>query len=249
MIFFRKGLIKMDLVEQQEIPRSLVDMVTAKLREKIEALPIGLLDKPEHEIILEIRKTSPDWTPSATDFGIRLKFWREYTYALQNNIQMRMPNIYNGVCAEQNFFKLIHDQRRLAYMLCEFQEELEKRKLGLSLLWNEMIKLINKEIKYDLKTGLPDSKTMGQKLDLFKFLYAYQHGQPIQKIQQETKNLNYNIESTSATPPTDMAQIDARIAELRAKELAINSQEVTTLLPTQKVLSEAGKIEHEEFKR
>lgn len=231
-----------------ESPRSLVSMVSSKFREKIESLPNELIDRPEHEILSEIRKHIPEWTPSELDFGIRLNFWREYTYAQQNNYQMRVSDIHKGVCSDRYFFKAMEDKFRLAYILCEFPDEAQKRKLGLSLLWNEMLKIIKMEVPINQRTGAPDSKILSIKTDLFKFLYAYQHGQPVQKIQQETKNLNYNIES-QATLPASMEDIDKKIKALEAQTQNVLSPQVQSLLPVEAVAREAGRVTDEEFKR
>lgn len=231
---------------QHETPRPIVSLVSVQLKEKIEALPPELIDRPEHEILLEIRKSNPTWTPSELDFGIRLNFWREYTYAQQHRIQMRMTDIHKGVCSDRYFNRAVEDPHRLAYILCEFPDEAKKRKLGLSLLWNEMVKLIKSEIKNDLKTGLPDTKTMAQKLDLFKFLYSYEHGLPTQTINQTTKNLNYNVEATpQSLSPED---VNEKIKRLEAQALGI-SHEPQLVFPVEKVVEEIGRVTNPEFKR
>ncbi len=235
----------MEITSTQETPRTLLSLVTLRLRELITALPTELVDRPEHEVINQIRKEHPTWIPSEIDFGIRLNFWKEYTWAQKHNIQMRLPDIYRNVCSENYFFNLIKDEKRLAYILCEFPDDAQKRKVGLSLLWNEIVKIINMPVPINLKTGVPEPKIMSLKVDLFKFLYAYEHGQAPQTINQTTKNLNYNIDATPPAPES-MEDIDEKIRQLEAK--TIDQLPGEPLLPVERVVQEAGRVT-EEFKR
>lgn len=159
---------------------------------------------------------------------------------------MRMSNLSKGVCSDVHFSRLTSDPHRLAYILCEFADETQKRKLGLSLLWNEMLKIIKMEVPINAKTGVPEPKIIATKVDLFKFLYAYQHGQPIQKIEQQNKNLNYNIEAQEK-PQLTMDEINEKLKLLEGKAES-SPTENNTLLAVEKVISESGRVS-EEFKR
>lgn len=233
------------MTQLTETPRTLTSLVSSQLREKIANLPDRYLNKSEHEIINTIQEEFPDWKQNELDFGIKMNLWDEYNWAQKHGMQMRMTYLYEGVCEQQTFSYIVNTPHRLAYIITPFFSEAQKRKRALSVLWKEMVEIMDMKVPINSKTGVPEPKIISLKVDLFKFLYAYQHGQPIQKIQQETKNLNYNVDATTQEKQLTPAEIDERIRLLEAKESLPQAMEV---LPVESVVRDAGRVS-EEFKR
>lgn len=228
-------------------PRSLASMVTSDFRDKISNLPDKYINKSEHELMDIIQEELPKWKYSEIDFGLRVNFWDEYNWAQKNEKQMRMSTIYKGVCDQAFYSEITNTKHRLAYMITPFFDDLQKRRRSLAVLWKKMVDLAHMVVPVNDRTGVPDPKILGQQLDLFKFLYAYEHGLPITRIQQETKNLNYNIESKEDHTTPNMEDLDEKLRQLEAKTVMPIPEKVIAL-PVEAVVQEAGRVT-EEFKR
>ena len=71
-------------------------------------------------------------------------------------------------------------------------------------------------------------KTAAVILEAIKFLDIRTHGNPVQRI--ESKSVNVNIEKQEPELPKSLEELEARIAELR-KELASQNQRMIDVTP------------------
>jgi hypothetical protein len=223
-------------------PRAMLNLITPELREKISKLPSHLINTSESDIL------STGFIPNDMDFRIRLNFWDEYLWAQKHsNMQMRISSIYEDICSRESYRAIVNNPIRLAYMICPFESDTQRRRRLLSLAWNEMQNLITMKVPVNSKTGVPDPKILGLKQRLFEFLHISEHGQAVQKIEQSNKNLNYNVEAPQLQP-TSMEDLDEKLKQLEAKAHGVISNP-QVLMPTEKVAREVGKITDAEFKR
>lgn len=231
----------------EELPnsRDILSIVSVEFRQRIEAIP------PEYFTITEKQLTAIAYPgeahPPELDSAVRISFWKEYYRSQKTSTRITMANIYQGVCHTQAWQQMVTDPARLAYILTEPTLDDIKKKSLLLVGWSEMYKILTMDVPINAKTGTPEAKYYDLKIKVFEFLYTAIHGSPTQRIQQETKNLNYNVDATQAQRQMTPAEIDAKIKELEAKDVVmISNQEV--LLPVEKVHAESGRVS-EEYKR
>lgn len=190
---------------------------------------------------------------------LRQKFWEEYARAQEHGDHMILKRVYEGVTVLSNWQRIVANPRRLAYILTEPLRDQHEKKSLLSLGWHKIRSIMFAEPGINNKTGLTDTKLMDTQIKIWQFLYEYEHGKSVQKIQQENKNTNLNVEIngdkaiTAANTEEEMkkllADIKARLAEVPMPpepKIAISAcTEPKLVLPMEQAHRDAKKAEVE----
>lgn len=226
-------------------PRALINLVTENMQEAISKIPMEMLNLPDDELIPMVYGRE---YPSEVDYALRRNFWKEYSHAQKSFTDMRMVKIYEGVCSQQAFNVTVKNYKRLAFIVTEPMEERQRKSYLLNMLSRDMLKLAQMDLPIDPKTGNPDPKFLDMKMKLYQFLYTDEHGSPIQRIKQESINTNLNYEAPLSATPMTIQQIDEKLRLLESQAAIDITPEPQTLLPTERVVQEAGRVS-EEFKR
>ncbi len=182
------------------------------------------------------------------DSVIRRNFWDEYNRVQADELDaINLTNVFRETCSKETFYKLVRDPRRLAYMLTEPHRDKVKSQYALDCVWDKIIALAKRDPEVNTKTGLPDSKVWDLQLKLFQFLEQQKHGSLIQRIKQETTNVNVAMDGKDLQKFRSVEEVDRRLAELEAqlqKPIAIAS-EPRLVLPIEQAHRDAKKAEVE----
>jgi len=233
-------------------PRSLLNLVSENLRLRIAEIPDEFLNRKEHEIINLCYSDEPDGRPGAIDSVLRRNFWDEYNRVLADELPaMLMKNIYQETCSLQTFNRILHDYKRLAYIITEPHRDKVKSQYALDCVWEKIIKLAKMDPEISTKTGLPDSKVWDLQLKLFQFLEQQKHGSLIHRIKQETTNLNVEVDGNKVIAQANTEEEVRKILEQVKARLSILPTppqpqiEPRLVLPTEIAHRDAKKAEVE----
>lgn len=223
-------------------PQHFINLVPQKLRDLILEIPHNFFTYSEPKLIQEFFNGEAD----ESDIILRLNFWEEYNRCFLSLRQMKTEKICDGSMSPTNFYRYFSSHPgRLAFMITEPARTQNRLKYAFHLSVQNMIALIKKAEMINQKTGLPDSKLMSLKIDLFKYLDQRLHGSIIQKIEQ--KNLNVNVETTpgeiaNLSIPAD---IDDKLKTIEA-ELANYNIQPPQLNPgvaiMDQIMEESGRV-------
>ena len=196
----------------------LLPLLTEGVRAWFEKVPEHLMDWDEHRL-----------EPYVTDTVrlMRIRLWEVFDDTIRmNKDQIKAVLIYDGICSKPIFYAALADPHRAAYMLrapIDYRtrlKDLHTRGLGRlqEILAAPLVS----------SRGTFDPKTAAVILEAIKFLDIRTHGNPVQRI--ESKSVNVNIEKQEPELPKSLEELEARIAELR-KELASQNQRMIDVTP------------------
>jgi len=217
-------------------------VVTELFSKAIEAIPQELLELEEHELV---EKVYGDKHPSSYDKKLRFNFYQEYNRAIQTGSTVINKAIYDGVCTVQAFLNIIRDPGKLAYILCPPEHDVQKRQHIIDMGLRRLKEIMSMRPQVNQKTGLVDTKLLELQTKILIFMYEHEYGKAVetQNVNQTTKSFNVNVTQPQLSPQ----ELDAKLAELRAKALE-QPMENKIALPVERVVQEAGRVT-EEFKR
>jgi hypothetical protein len=227
-------------MEQNEItvfdhdnPRSLINIVPERVSERIKEIPPELFQlEPK-----ELEKLTPKKEFTLTDSRLRTAFWIEYGRSQEVMKNMRMDNVYGGICTAPYFYQtVLLDKVRLAYILqppTNYNIAMEE---ALHLGVDRLREILDLPIIDE--NGKPNPKVADVILKTVQMLDMRVKGAIIQRIEQ--KNLNVSVDAKKMNNQIDEAQsvdeIDRKLRELEEK-----ANKVKGYIP-QEIVIEAVKL-------
>lgn len=217
--------------------------------EKDSAMAIFNEDEPNAivnflpECILEALKEIPEiyftWSERALeknadlderDYRLRIAFWDEYNYALDNRVQtLSIAKIIRGVCA-RNYFdtQVLTSPKKLAWIFFPPADYTKFMSECLHLSMRRMREVLALEIK-DSK-GKINHKLIEQQMKIWERVEARVRGAIPQALNINQKSVNLNMNQNSNSPTrisnsSDLAAIEAEIAMLEGKEPPLQIEE------------------------
>lgn len=165
-------------------------------------------------------KKTYDYTPGVSENRFRFQFWHEYENSVREHRQMQMTNVYQLICSDAAFHKLMMSAPERAVWLLV-------RPAGYEVTVNEMLHVgldrMRRVLEADpYESGRLDHKLLALQLKISQWMDMRKHGAPTQKIQQ--MNLHATIgqgdEVRQLTEKGDMATIQKRLEALKARKAA-----------------------------
>lgn len=200
-------------------PVGLLAVARGKLRDAVFGLPPDLVMCTEKEL-------KEQFTPTSTDYSLRMSFWREYEAAVRGGpgSTMAAAQVYHGICSDAYFYqKFLKDPVRVAWLIRPVQSYMSEIKAILLKGTERLWELLNIDISYTDKFGKKQvcPKKASVLLDAIKTVESRAQGMPIQR--NESKSLAVTVAAADKKKPliidaTD-SQIDQKIRELSAKVL------------------------------
>ncbi|MNJ94806.1 hypothetical protein D3C87_125090 [compost metagenome] len=194
-------------IKEADNPNSLVNKTTTAISQRIAVIPdeILLMEEEALEVTARVGKT---------ETRLRIAWMIEFERALRTGKEMNPSNIYLGTCTKKYFYEyVVGNSYKLAYIIKpfpEFQIELEDiLQLGLK---RARLTLETNPVSEDGKFNVALAKLQHE---ITKDAMDRSKGQSVQKI--ESKSLNLNV--TKDVSPTNMDEIDARLAQLEGREV------------------------------
>lgn len=233
------------VVRDRRNPKSIINCVTPKYQQLIEALPDELLELPETELCF---KAFGSMTPDENWSRLKINFWREYDTAQKDfGGKIDFKEVARGVCGEKHLAKLFQSHPdNFAYLLSrpiEYATQMDDLH-GLAI--REMRQILEMKVGFDAESGLPDTKLLQAKIQIFKYVDSKQKGAPIQKIETNSvqKNLNVNVEATpeEISRFKTLEEVDRRLRELeqQAPLALVEAKAIVDVLPVDRSVSHNG---------
>lgn len=201
-------------------PRSIVNLLTPKIREKLLEVPGELFQLSEAMLLKWFRRHDIELT--AVDHRLRIKLWDEYHLTQdEQRSAMNLRAIFHGVCSKQFFYQIyLNEPRRLAWLLCQPPEyEVEVKRLH-EKASKEMEKIL--AIDHFNHKGEPNSGLIAKKIQLYKILDDRMKGAVLQKVQVDQRvdqrSLNFNVDKPPEKEFKSPAEIDRELAKLEREE-------------------------------
>jgi len=145
--------------------------------------------------------------PTEIDFLLRKRLWKQVEIAKKTGeTHITNRSIFAGVCSEQNFFVVLKNPHRVAWLLTHPTEDLERMKYGLSLGMKNLVEFVSKT---------PNEKTAGAFLKAIELLMNRVHGPVVQKVEAKHAHMKVQSPISTATPE----EVIARLDELKSKLL------------------------------
>jgi hypothetical protein len=190
-------------------PRSLINLLTPRLKELARQLPSDLIGASEKELRKKL-------DPSSLDEQLRIAFWDEYFLTVDNNSRsMRAEAVFARVTDKETFYEVIKSPLRLAYMLKPPQDYfLQMRSLlNIGMLrFEEVLKL-----PLENPNGTVNTKLIGELIKIVSIVDNRVKGAVTQKIQIDaTTKSTSQVLNVNATyePPKTHQQIQAELREI-----------------------------------
>lgn len=212
-------------------PRSVINLVPHEIQNYIAKIPgeLLLLDESQLRQRSKAQYSTNSGRLNETDHRLRISFWVEYNAAQANRRNMRMNNVYGGVCSRQLFYaEVLPKVERLAWILCAPTDYLkglmELQNLGLS----ELRKILETPIVRKNSKGqeVMSGSVMTAKIEIMKMIDQRLNGAVIQKQMHVHAHGKIATPPQGARPPADMAELDARLAELEGLAKSLPSTEL-----------------------
>lgn len=183
-----------DMILGVDNPKSVFNLVPGQLQRYMKVIPqdVWMMTPDEMEAEEKVRPM---------DAQLRVAFWLEYERAHRTNSQMRMTDIYKGICSRTLFANhVISNSFRLAYILTPPAEYRIVMQEMLDLGLKQLREFLREEHSYIDENGvrLVDAKVAAVKLKAVEMLSNRLQGMPVHRSMQITENFNRNI--TSSTP-------------------------------------------------
>jgi len=201
-------------------PRCVLNLVTAKVREKMTELPPAVLAMSEKELK---KKLEPGWVLEQ----LRIAFWDEYFLSVDNDVKMRMDAVYGRVCSREQFYNTVDTPLALAYMAKPPADYIYQMRSLLNMgleRFNEILAL-----PLENRDGTVNTKLIGEIIKIVTVVDNRVKGAVTQKIQIDgtQKNLNVNVNQTYEAPKSiDDINAELKRIEKEVKELQAPNSEV-----------------------
>ena len=192
----------------KENPRSLYNLVPTHVQEKFDIVPSKYLVMDERDLKKIVK-------PSATLNSLRFKFWQEYNRAQNMDENMRMGEVYRGICT-QVFFNhcVLRSPTMASWLLTPPKTDMRLMEESLNFGVDRIREILELPL-HDAK-GKVNSAVANLILKAFALLDARVKGTPIQQhhirslsVTASANELNKRIEDLS------MDEIEKKLKKLR----------------------------------
>lgn len=194
---FKNRSASLDIVDRSN-PKSVINMVDEMMASCITS---ALITRPElfemepDKLQSELKKGGFSTSPALN--RIRVKFWDLYDYAsLNQNITLKTPQFFAGVCTARVFWKLMESPEAVAWIMTpptSYQALMEE---ALNYGLEQMRGIL--EIPHIDKKGNPNTRLLEIKMKITQMLDMRKHGAFVQRSEQKNLNVHLNHRTTSA---------------------------------------------------
>lgn len=203
-------------LKEADNPRSLVNLLPAAVSEAVLSVPDDLL-----ELELDQLEKQMSWGRfHQIDKRLRVSFWAEYDRAIQDGNKMHIHNVYQGVCSRMQFYRVIQDRVRMAFILTPP----ESYTISVEEALLQGVRRLREILEFPLydKKGNPNTKVAEVIVKTYAMLDMRVKGAVVQRVEQKNLNVNVNGNQALEQLPETVADLDRELLDLeaRAKERA-----------------------------
>jgi len=198
---------------EQDNPKSLINLVSEKMRARMRELPPELLGMSEKEIRHRLK---PSWIQEQ----LRLSFWDEYFLTIDNNEnRMRPAAIFANACSKEYFYTQIDNPLFLAYLTKPPAGYMLKMRSLLDMAMERMREVLSLPLK--TQNGTINTKLIGEIVKIAALADNRVRGAVTQKIQIDQTSKSLNVNATYEPPKThqdlekELKDIEKQILQLK----------------------------------
>ncbi len=206
-------------VRTENDPYSLIAYCADAVAEAIMKIPEEMLDMPEHLLKRQA-------TPTATDYALRVSFWREYEQTMTlGKPKITSLRVYVGICHERYFYgKFLGNPAKVAWMILPLQSYKKEMAAILHRGTERLWELIQMDIRLPAKKKgakrRVDARLAEILLKTIEKVENRVHGMAVQR--QESKTLRVNVGGNHGSPRLTAAieteaQLMSRIRQLEGE--------------------------------
>jgi len=207
-------------------PRSVVNLVPAKVRERMQEALFeegALFEMSEHELFRALKERSTtglSYTPNPTDNRLRLKFWMEYDYCQAYQLsRIDISRVIAGICTQEYFYKkYLQSPTKVAWFLCPPVNYETKAREALEFSLEQMRDIL--AIPHITDGGRVDTKLGELKAKIHAMLDIRVKGAPIQK------SVVANLTGKAAAQAVAAAGVGETMADIQKKLEAARKREL-----------------------
>jgi hypothetical protein len=143
------------------------------------------------------------------DYLLRKNLWKQVELAQKGAIgEIEPVSIYKGVCSKQNFYNILDNPYRMAWILLNPQKDMSVMEAGLGVGLRRLLEFISKPVTPD---------TAGPFLKAIEILLNRVHGPVVQVQKIDKRSAHVNLNKPVAPSPVEGA--GSRLEELKSKIL------------------------------
>lgn len=209
--------------------RSIYNLVPPSIQQKIDELHPKDFDLTEATLKKRIK-------PDPRDVQMRISFWNEYYNAQDQNRDIKVTRITDGICTSEWFYNtFLYDKNRLMYMLLPIASYKKVMDEIFFLSSEKMREIANMPLWKKDRDGnmVPDIAMCKVISQNHKRLEDRVLGSVVQKLRvdQRQENLNVNVDTKAgAFPPQNIAELEGEIkrieSEISKKRSSVDAIEV-----------------------
>ena len=214
-------------ITDQNDPFSIINLVDEDTKDAIASLDPELLEKDE----IELKET---YKPNLGAQRFRIAFWEEYDRSVKDGDGINIKKALAGTMTRAVFKKkVLKNHGVLAFVLTPPQDYSVAMKEALDMGMNTLRRILGANVVDD--NGNLNHKAAEVVLKAYALVDLRVKGAVIQKIQQQSLNMNVNktqvsVTSESTEMPLTLEEIEKELLELKGK----GSEEVKPPVITQK---------------
>jgi hypothetical protein len=176
-------------------------------------LRVGLDNLPPELILLTRAEIEAQRPPSEVDILIQRNFWAVVEKAKkEGETSIKQTHIFAGACSERAFQRLLENPIRLAYMLHNPIDDIDRMR---NMLVNGLARMENELLKMPIT-----EKSAGHFIKALDLLINRVHGPMVQRIEAKHAHIKMN-----QPPPESTKDVNQRLDELRSKLIATPVQQ------------------------
>lgn len=184
--------------------RSLINLVSPEIRKLYldtrDKRP-ELFEMNEYDLIKLLRDERS--VPNPTVHRIRMLFWQEYDLAQAEVRQLEMWRVYKGVCDKEMLWRMCHEPKKLAWILCPTVSYMVHMQESLNFGLEQLREALGADHTFEIekngkKITMVNTKLLEIKAKIVAMLDMRVKGAVTQKIEQTNKNMNLNLNATEA---------------------------------------------------
>lgn len=197
---------------EENDPKSLVNLVTDRMRELMRQLPPELLGQSEKELR---RRLDPTWLQDQ----LRLAFWDEYFLTIDNNQnRMRPGAIFANCCSKETFYTQIENPLFLAFLTKPPAGYMLKMRSLLDMALERMREILTLDLTNP--NGTVNTKLIAEIVKIAALADNRVKGAVTQKIQIDQTSKNLHV-TTNYEPPKTHQDLDKELKDIENQILQL----------------------------
>jgi hypothetical protein len=197
-------------------PRSLINLVSPKIKQTILTIPPDWLTCPEDQLERIVN-------PTEIDRELRITFWEEFQMAQDSAQPVKLGRVYGKVCTKEYFHMMITgNPKRIAYMIRPPRDYMLQMKSLLALGMRRFEEILQLPIKENDKVN---TRLIGEVVKIVSLIDNRVRGAVPQRLQIDQRSMNLNMQYEA---PKSAGDIESEIKKLQKEIVQLAGPQMQT---------------------